>query len=129
MYFSDGTNGKILHNGKLICHSIQLPWKNNEKRVSCIPEGIYTLRKRYSRKFKAHIEITGVPERSFILFHSANNAMKELNGCIAPVTKIAGAGLGSQSRWAFEKLRTWVYTALDNNEKVILVIKSEKQKR
>ena len=40
-YFPDGTNGKLECEGKLICNTIELPWKNNEKRVSCIPEGKY----------------------------------------------------------------------------------------
>jgi hypothetical protein len=91
-YFPDGTNGKLECEGKLICNTIELPWKQNERRVSCVPEGKYFLRKRYSKKYQWHIEVLSVKGRSGILFHPANNAMKELNGCIAPVTKISGAG-------------------------------------
>jgi len=123
-YFPDGTNGQIECNGKLICKTIELPWKDNQKRVSCIPEGKYLLKKRYSAKFKWHIEITGVLNRGAILFHPANNAVKELNGCVAPVTKISGAGSGLMSRKAFSKLKTLVYQELGKGKKVLIIIKS-----
>lgn len=123
-YFPEGTNGSLMQDSKLACHTIELPWKNNEKRVSCIPEGKYLLRKRYSQKFKWHIEITGVPNRSLILFHPANHALKELNGCIAPVLKISGSGTGIYSRKAFEKLKSLVYARLDRNENVYLIVQS-----
>jgi hypothetical protein len=123
-YFPDGTNGKLECEGKFICNTIELPWKNNETKVSCIPEGKYFIKRRFSRKFGWHLEIVGVEHRSFILFHPANNALKELNGCIAPVTKISGAGLGLQSRKAFTKLKTIVYEALDEKQRVLIIIKS-----
>ncbi len=123
-YFPDGTNGKLECEGKFICNTIELPWKENEKRVSCIPEGEYLLQKRYSRKFQWHLEVIAVESRSFILLHPANNALKELNGCIAPVTKLSGPGLGLQSRRAFAKLKRLVYGALDSTEKVKLIVQS-----
>jgi hypothetical protein len=121
-YFPDGTNGKLECDGKLICYTIELPWKNNEKRVSCIPEGKYFIRKRYSPKLKWHIEIVDVENRSLILFHPANNALQELNGCIAPVTKLSGSGLGLLSRKAFEKLKKLVYEAIGRKESVVLIV-------
>ncbi len=63
-----------------------------------------------------------VPNRKFILFHPANNAQKELQGCIAPVTKLSGPGLGLMSRIAFTKLKDIVYKALDNKESVELIV-------
>ena len=123
-YFPNGTNGKLECEGKLICNTIELPWKNNETRVSCIPEGKYFIKKRYSQKFQWHLEIENVQNRSLILFHPANNALQELNGCIAPVTKLSGPGLGLMSRKAFSKLKNLVYKALDNKESVELIAKS-----
>lgn len=123
-YFPEGTNGKLECEGKFICYTIELPWKNNEKRVSCIPEGKYFIRKRYSQKFKWHLEVVDVQNRSLILFHPANNALHELNGCIAPATKLSGTGLGFMSRVAFEKLKKIVYQALDNKESVEILIQS-----
>ncbi len=123
-YFPEGTNGKLECEGQLVCHTIELPWKNNERRVSCIPEGEYFIVKRYSPKFKWHLHVVDVPHRSFILFHPANNALKELHGCIAPVTKLTGPGLGLLSRKAFEKLKDQVYKALENKESVLLIVQS-----
>ena len=33
--------GKLYCGGEFIAHTLELPWKNNEKGVSCIPEGEY----------------------------------------------------------------------------------------
>ncbi len=123
-YFPTGTNGKLECEGKLICNTIELPWKNNETRVSCIPEGKYFIKKRYSQKFQWHLVIENVQNRSLILFHPANNALQELNGCIAPVTKLSGPGLGLMSRKAFTTLKRLVYKVLDTNESVELIVKS-----
>jgi hypothetical protein len=123
-YFPDGTNGKLECEGKFICKTIELPWKNNETKVSCILEGKYFIKKRYSKKFQWHLEIINVKNRSLILFHPANNALQELNGCIAPVTKLSGPGLGLMSRKAFSKLKNLVYKALENSESVTLIIES-----
>tara|TARA_R110000868_G_scaffold138960_1_gene353545 strand:+ start:28635 stop:28823 length:189 start_codon:yes stop_codon:yes gene_type:complete len=43
-----------------------LPWKNNETKVSCIPEGKYFIRKRYSNKFKWHLEVVHVENTSTV---------------------------------------------------------------
>jgi Family of unknown function (DUF5675) len=123
-YFPEGTNGKLECEGKSICNTIELPWRENEAKVSCIPEGKYFIKKRYSQKFQWHLEIENVQNRSLILFHPANNAIIELNGCIAPVTKLSGPGLGLMSRKAFAKLKTLVYKALDNKESVEILIQS-----
>ena len=123
-YFPNGTNGKLECEGKFICNTIELPWKNNETKVSCIPEGEYFIKRRFSRKFQFHLEVVDVKNRSFILIHPANNALKELNGCIAPVTKISGAGLGLLSRKAFAKLLTIVFKVLDQKQEVLIIIKS-----
>lgn len=123
-YFLEGTNGTLTCEGKLICLTIELPWKNNERKVSCVPEGNYTITKRYSKKYGWHLEVKDVKDRSLILIHPANNALKELQGCIAPVTKFSGPGLGLMSRVAFGKLKALVYPVLKRNEKVVLIIKS-----
>lgn len=106
-------------------YTIELPWKNNQARVSCIPEGRYELVKRWSRKFHRHVQVLDVPERKNILIHPANEALHELKGCIAPVCLITGAGKGLRSRMALEILTSLVYGALNRHEQVFLIIKSE----
>lgn len=96
-YWANGTNGDLHVNGKLRCHSIELPWHNNERQISCIPEGKYQLKKHLSARFGSCLVVCNVPNRSAILIHAANNAVKELRGCIAPVTNLTGEGLGVKS--------------------------------
>lgn len=104
IYLATAVHGVLTYNGKHIAYTIELPWRDNTKRVSCIPEGTYLLRKRYSEKFKWHYVLLDVPNRSCILIHPANHAQKELQGCIAPVTKITGEGKGILSRKALQVL-------------------------
>ena len=124
-YLPAATNGKILYQDRLMMYSIELPWKNNHTRVSCIPEGTYELVKRWSPKFNRHLQVLNVPKRNSILIHPANEALHELKGCIAPVSIITGAGMGLRSRMAMETLTRLVYGALDLPEQVYLIIKSK----
>lgn len=103
-YFPEGTNGDLYIDGVFQCHTIELPWFNNQQQHSCIPEGTYMLQHRWNQKFGPHLLVTGVPERSAILVHPANNALKELRGCIAPVLQLTGAGCGAYSRLALKHL-------------------------
>lgn len=123
-YFPEGTNGILVSKDKIICTTIELPWKNNLCQVSCIPEGEYFLEKRPSVRFTWHLEIMDVPSRKLILFHPANNALKELQGNIAPVSQLKASGSGLQSKKAFEKLKKLVYNKLDTKESVLLLVQS-----
>jgi hypothetical protein len=103
-YHPLGTNGELFLNGKFICCTIELPWLDNMHRVSCIPEGRYKMIRQYTKKFGTHFRICNVKYRDDIFIHPANNALKELEGCIAPVKTITGEGEGTDSRLAFIKL-------------------------
>lgn len=86
-YEENATYGVLLSELGEHYHTIELPWKNNERNISCIPEGVYKYRIRSpkeSGKFTYyHIHMLGVPNRSWILIHAANY-VSELQGCIAP---------------------------------------------
>ncbi len=124
VYHKEGTNGTILLDGEVVCHSIELPWRDNAVGESCIPEGRYELVKRFSRRYKAHLYVRNVPGRSFILLHPANNAARELRGCIAPVTVLDRPGVGWSSRVATDKVRHLAFSALDRGEEVFISIYS-----
>ncbi len=115
-YFPNGTNGTIFLNGKILCYSIELPWHNNLSRISCIPEGTYELTKRYSSKYKWHLMLVNVPGRQLILIHAANDAKKELKGCIAPVSLLTAEGKGLESRVALKKINAIVFPELDQKK-------------
>ncbi len=122
-YHSMGVNGALLLEGKEICKTIELPWLQNRRRKSCIPEGQYALQKRFTPKFRWHFILFGVPDRSAILIHPANNAAFELKGCIAPVLHHTGKGKGSSSRMALERMKKRLYPVLDQGNTIILTIK------
>ena len=124
-YYPEGTNGQINIAGKRLCSSIELPWKANQTQASCIPEGIYELKKRYSPKHGHHLQVINVPGRDLILLHPANDALKELKGCIAPVSFLTGEGKGNSSRIALKKVLDKVFPELEKGNKVFLIIKSE----
>jgi len=120
-YLNEATHGELLLNQEHIAFTIELPWLENKKLISCIPEGEYNLRRRYSVKFKWHCVVENVPNRNHILFHPANDALLELKGCIAPVTKLSGKGTGMMSRKAMEKVST-AFSELKINGQVKLLI-------
>ena len=125
-YFPTGTNGKLYINGAFQCFTIELPWHQNSPRVSCIPEGKYLLRKRWSLRHGSHLQVTGVPGRELILLHPANDALRELKGCIAPVSSLMKMpGCGGGSRKALAKIYTVIAPAIGKKETVLLTIKKE----
>ncbi len=126
-YFPEGTQGVLEWNGTIVCYTIELPWLGNQRRISCVPEGEYILQKRFSPKFKWHLHLMNVLGRDLILIHPANDAKKELLGCIAPVTNHTGIGKGSSSRKALEKLKMLVYAALERKEEIKISIQSKKE--
>lgn len=123
-YFEKGTNSVLFFNSKFLGFTIELPWKENKRIISCIPEGVYNLKPRFSDKFKHHLILENVKNRSLILIHPANDALKELQGCISPVTYLSGIGKGTTSRLLFQKIVSLCYQAFERKEKVILTIKS-----
>lgn len=67
--------------------SLELPWKDNKRRVSCIPKGVYKARKHTSPKFGNCLWLQDVPNRSEILIH-VGNYYTQILGCI-----LIGTGL------------------------------------
>jgi hypothetical protein len=123
-----GTNGYLEEQikpnlGKEICKTIELPWLDNQTGKSCVPAGTYELKQRHSLQFGDHLILENVPSRSLILMHPANDALKELRGCIAPVTSFNGVGNGNSSRAALAKVLALVNPVFANGDAVFLTIK------
>lgn len=86
----EGTFGRI--NGPGISfYTGELPWRENQSNISCIPSGIYRCVYSYSPHFGRQLyEVEMVPGRFGIRIHSANfmgdkslGKLCQLNGCIA----------------------------------------------
>lgn len=73
----DGTFGRFLGFA-----TIEDDDRHNAPNVSCIPTGLYVCRRTmYHRGGYETFEVTGVPDRSRILFHIANTE-EDVAGCI-----------------------------------------------
>ncbi len=77
-YYPKQTKGdfEITDNGKVIfsCLTLELADKDNQRDISCIPEGVYSVIPRTSNKYGNHLHITGVEGRGLILIHWLNYA-------------------------------------------------------
>lgn len=124
-YLQEGTNGVLYFKGKEICKTIELPWRENQPNLSCIPEGRYPVTVRETEERGLHLLVNAVPGRSKILIHPANFAIKELRGCIAPVSFILGEGKGVFSRKAMDKLLDLVLKHLLHSKFINLLIISK----
>ena len=86
------TIGELFLNGERMCDTLENPYINNERNISCIPEGEYKVRLITARESATrdylHLLVQDVPNRDWILFHRGNSA-KDTSGCIL-------VGLGSQ---------------------------------
>ena len=61
--------------------TLELGWLNNQRNISCIPDGEYDVIVRYSKKHGRHLHVTNVKNRTFILIHFGN-FNRDTAGCI-----------------------------------------------
>lgn len=71
--------------GKLefLALTLELPWRENKKKISCIPPGTYPIRRHHSPRFGVCVAIDNVPGRSAIRIH-AGNLPRHSTGCVLP---------------------------------------------
>lgn len=74
-----GTEG-LLVSGDYNCRTLELPWRDNRRQVSCIPSGIYDVEIRISNKYGRVYWLRRVPDRTYILMHSGNYAGDKSKG-------------------------------------------------
>jgi len=91
-FTEESTIGELFINGERICDTLENPWQDNQRNISCIPEGEYPVRLRLARESATrdylHLFVQDVPNRDWILFHRGNTS-KDTSGCIL-------VGLGSE---------------------------------
>ena len=95
-----GTFGRLVLESGFACATLELPWRDNKKDESCIPEGTYLFKKREgSPKHGTVYEMvldSEAPNREHVQIHAANlggdvkvGFVKQLEGCIAPGMKVS----------------------------------------
>lgn len=88
-YTDAATIGRMILPSGRILQTIELPWRGNQPRISCIPEGLYKLTSRQSSvvnktsrgRYKSGWEVVAVEGRSYIMIHIANT-VGDIEGCI-----------------------------------------------
>lgn len=79
-HYHDSTLGRLTC-GDFQCFTLELPWINNKRNVSCIPAGTYPAIKYKSPRHGTVILLENVPDRSMIEIHSGNYT-RQIEGCI-----------------------------------------------
>ena len=84
--FTDiSTIGKLFLDGEIFCYTLELPYRDNQRSISCIPAGEYKVRMRTAKesatRYYLHLLIEDVKDRTYILFHRGNTA-KDTRGCV-----------------------------------------------
>jgi hypothetical protein len=72
------------------CKTLELPWKDNQRMISCIPEGDYLVKKRMAFESRPydHFILLNVSRRDSILIHTGNR-YDQILGCILVGDKFA----------------------------------------
>ena len=90
-YFDTHTLGVLValdatSNVIMTCSVLELPWMDNQRKISCIPEGTYKVQSEINVKFGKCYRILNVPGRDGILQHPGNYT-KQILGCQLPGVK------------------------------------------
>lgn len=112
----------ILQFGDFSCKTLELPWKNNERRVSRIPSGEYECVPHQSPKFGDSLWVQDVPNRSEILIH-LGNYYRDTLGCILVGREFLDIdGDGHLDVTASRSTMTELYRLVQNESKLKLII-------
>jgi len=113
-YLDNCTIGKMYFSGEFVCYTVERPWLNNGKNISCVPAGTYKLEPYSSSRFPDCYSLTSFPlgvglipsfHRTHILIHPGNYP-HDVEGCIAPGLRLNQSTWGvSESRPAMDMLR------------------------
>lgn len=77
----DSTFGVLLRRSYPVCVTLELPWRENKRGVSCVPAGAYKLTRHHSERFPNTWGLHNVPGRDAILIH-VGNTPRDTEGCI-----------------------------------------------
>lgn len=81
MYSDYGTEGMLFcPTTGFMCYTMEPPWRDNRRSLSCIPSGEYIVNIRKSPKYGEIFHVTNVKDRSYILIHSGNVAGDRTKG-------------------------------------------------
>ena len=84
-FTDESTIGELFLNGERFCDTLELPYRDNQRSISCIPIGQYKVRLRTAKESATrnylHLLVKDVKNRDFILIHRGNKSSHS-KGCI-----------------------------------------------
>lgn len=111
------TPGSLYDSNRLFsCRTLELPYKDNQEDISCIPTGKYILEKYDSPKHGWIWRFKNVEGRTFIEIHIANE-VSELLGCIAVGEELTGNRL-ILSKIAFDRFMAFT----ENDSEITITV-------
>ncbi|GAB3219592.1 hypothetical protein J0A67_04765 [Algoriphagus aestuariicola] len=123
-YWPGGTNGSLVHEGNILCATVELPSACFKPPLSCLPEGKYELRVTSSSQepvigiFRLPFPVVGEQEAK------AELGARQLHRNIVLVSEITGEGRGVPSRETAQNLAFLIGQASEKGERAYLEIRS-----
>lgn len=113
VYLTDRTLGSLFRNGETIAKVLELPWKENKRAISCIPEGTYRVIKQPPKETRpySYFRIPEVPGRSGILIHRGTEP-KNSKGCLLVGSRFRNINTSTPGLEESTNKLTWMVTNL-----------------
>ena len=117
----NSTIGELFINEVFLGYTLELPWRDNQHNISCVPEGTYPIQMFPAEHWHRSVPVVmNVPNRSGIEMHVANYT-KDVLGCIGFGFTRATDFIGDSIN-AIEILYRNISSALQRNEAVMISI-------
>lgn len=133
VYLPDRTLGSLYRDNEVIAKTLELPWLENKRAISCIPEGIYLTTKEppipvddpWGRKERPywHFRIHNVPGRSGILIHRGTEPQHS-KGCILCASRFRNINTSKPSLEESAKKLQWLVDNLPDEFMLVIRPKS-----
>jgi hypothetical protein len=93
------TLGVLFVDGRVVCWTLEPPWRANKVNVSCIPVGMYVATKIVSEDHGVTLWVNDVPGRAEILVGHKGNSVTDTRGCAVLGSR---PGWANNTRWLFD---------------------------
>ena len=109
VYLPDRTLGSLYRNGEAIAKTLELPWLDNRRGVSCIPEGVYQVISQPPKEGRPYpyFRLPNVPGRSGILIHRGTEPTHS-KGCILVASRFRNINTSQPSLEESGKKLQWM---------------------